>query len=126
KRQAVSRAYNEVVKGCSWLVPQHVPSDCVHSSWAYVMRLDPAKQISWQQFFDKFTNLGGEWFYGAWSLTYLEPFFQETFGSRYAPGLCPVAERTQPQLIQLKTNYGDPTIVAKQVEALEQTIRYFE
>ena len=125
QRQAAARAFHEVVQTCSWLTPQHVPSDCVHSCWAYAVLLDVDCGVSWQQFFDKFVELGGEWFYGAWSLTYLEPFFQETYGDRYPPGLCPVAERIQPQLIQLKTNYADASIVAQQAEALAKTIRYF-
>ncbi len=89
------------------------------------MFLDPAHGVSWQQFFDQFVKHGGEWFYGAWSLTYLEPYFQENFGDRYPAGLCNVAEKIQPQLIQLKTNYGDSAMVARQVNALDQTIRYF-
>lgn len=125
KRQAAARAFHEVVQGCSWLTPQHVPSDCVHSCWAYVLLLNPECGVSWQQFFDKFKELGGEWFYGAWELTYRESFFQKTYGDRYPPGLCPIAERIQPQLIQLKTNYGDPGVVAHQANALAMTIRHF-
>ncbi|HWL10727.1 MAG TPA: DegT/DnrJ/EryC1/StrS family aminotransferase, partial [Planctomicrobium sp.] len=106
-RQGVAKAFEEVVSGCSWLRPQKIPEGYVHASWAYVMWLDPEHGVTWQQFFDKFVELGGEWFYGAWALTYTEPFFQETYGDLYPIGLCPVAERIQPQLIQLKTNYSD-------------------
>ena len=35
-----------------------------------------------------------------------------------APGLCPVAESIQPNLVQLKTNYGDEETIAGQAEAL--------
>jgi perosamine synthetase len=125
KRQAAARSFDEVVRPCSWLIPQHIPPDCTHSSWAYVVRLDPAHGIGWQQFFDKFVEFGGEWFYGAWNLTYREPYFRQEFADRYPLGICPAAEQIQPYLIQLKTNYGDAEIVAQQSHALEQTIRYF-
>ncbi len=82
KRQAAARAFDEKARACSWLTPQHVPSDCTHSCWAYVMQLEPAHGVSWQQFFDKFVEFGGEWFYGAWNLTYLEPYFRKEFGDR--------------------------------------------
>jgi perosamine synthetase len=83
--------------------------------------------VGWEQFFDKFAELGGDGFYGAWSLTYLEPLFQDgSLGQRYEPGLCPVAEATQPRLTQLKTNYGDQASIDRQAEALDRTIRHFE
>lgn len=125
RRRAAAAAFDAVIRECAWLVPQHVPADCVHSYWAYVLRLDPAKGITWQTFYDKFVQLGGEWFYGAWALTYHEPYFREAFGDRYPIGLCPVAEQVQPQLIQLKTNFGSPTVVAAQADALARTVRFF-
>jgi perosamine synthetase len=125
KRRAAAKSFESVVNGCSWLRPQLTPADHINAYWAYVLYLDPDYGVTWQQFFDKFVEFEGEWFYGAWSLTYLEPFFQEQFGTRYPIGLCPIAEKIQPQLIQLKTNYGDPDAVAKQTAALQKTISYF-
>ena len=62
-----------------------------------------------------------------WSLTYLEPVFQDgSLGRKYEAGICPVAEATQPQLMQLKTNYGDQETIDRQAEALARTIRYFD
>jgi hypothetical protein len=37
-----------------------------------------------------------------------------------------VAEATQPQLMQFKTNYGDQATIDRQAEALARTIRFFE
>ncbi|HEX5471830.1 MAG TPA: DegT/DnrJ/EryC1/StrS family aminotransferase [Lacipirellulaceae bacterium] len=124
-RQQAAAAFSEVTRQCDWLAPQWVPDDCVHSYWAYALKLDPARGITWQQFFDRFVELGGEWFYGAWALTYTEPYFQEAFGGRFPIGICPMAERIQPHLIQLKTNYGDRATIEKQSECLAKTIRYF-
>lgn len=125
-RRAAARAFDAVVRGCPWLEPQQVGADYEHSYWAYSMRLDTDSGPSWEQFYEKFAELGGDGFYGAWSLTYLEPMFQEgSLGHRYAPGLCPVAEATQPQLVQLKTHYGDQATIDQQAESLARTIRYF-
>lgn len=124
-RRRTAETFNLVVRGCSWLKPQQVGADYEHSYWAYTLRLDN-DGVDWQQFFDKFAEFGGDGFYGAWSLTYLEPLFQDgSLGRSYAPGLCPVAEATQPRLVQLKTNYGDQGTIDRQSEALARTIRYF-
>jgi hypothetical protein len=43
----------------------------------------------------------------------------------YGPGLCPVAEMIQPQLLQFKTNYYDSSEAEAQAEILKKTIEYF-
>jgi perosamine synthetase len=127
-RRRAAGAFDQVVRACSWLKPQHVGADYEHSYWTYAVKLDAGKDgVTWQQFFDKFAQLGGDGFYGAWSLTYLEPLFQEgSLDRKYAPGLCPVAEAIQPRLMQLKTNYGDRQTIDRQADALAATIRYFD
>ncbi|MFA5204824.1 MAG: DegT/DnrJ/EryC1/StrS family aminotransferase [Lentisphaeria bacterium] len=126
-RRKTAAAFAAVVKNCPWLKPQKVPADCTSSYWAYAVRLavDDTK-LSWQAFYDKFVEFGGEGFYGAWSLSYLEPVFQSGRYGRYAPGLCPVAETLQPRLIQFKTNYGDQESIDRQAQALARTIRHFD
>lgn len=127
-RQRTAAAFDQVVRNCSWLKAQSVGNDYEHSYWAYAVKLDAEKNdVTWQQFFDKFAELGGDGFYGAWSLTHLEPVFQEgSLGVKYSAGICPVAEATQPQLIQFKTNYGDQKVIDLQAEALAKTIRCFD
>lgn len=127
-RQRAAEAFGEVVGSCPWLRPQQVGADYDHSYWAYVLKLEAGPDgPRWEQFFDKFAEFGGEGFYGAWSLTYLEPLFQDgSLGRRYEAGLCPVAESIQPRLVQLKTNYGEQETIHRQADALCRTIRYFE
>jgi perosamine synthetase len=127
-RRRTAQAFDQIVRPCSWLKPQYVGPDYEHSYWAYTVKLDTGKDgVTWEQFFDKFAELGGDGFYGAWGLTYLEPLFQEgSLGRKYAPGLCPVAEAIQPRLVQLKTNYGDQQTIDRQAEVLAATIRYFD
>ena len=43
----------------------------------------------------------------------------------YSPGLCPVAERIQPKLMQFKTNYMDLEQAAQQAAVLKKTIDSF-
>lgn len=126
-RKKTAVAFEDVVKECPWFRPQKVHAGYESSYWAYAMVLDVEdSKISWQAFYDKFVEFGGEGFYGAWSLTYLEPVFRSGEFGTYEEGLCPVAEKIQPGLIQLKTNYGDQESIDRQAEALAKTVRYFE
>ena len=40
----------------------------------------------------------------------------------YKPGLCPVAERIQPMLMQFKTNYMDEKFAEDQARIINDTI----
>ncbi len=123
-RKKTAKAFEQVISGCTWFIPQKIPTDCEHSYWAYTLRLDTQSiSFSWRDFYNKFIDLGGDGFYGAWRLTYNEPYFSEYFSS--AKGSCPNAERIQPQLIQLKTNYGSEDEIQKQADILAQTITFF-
>lgn len=140
QRRKIAAAYHEIVSRCSWLVPQRIPENCESSYWSYVVRLDK-DDVTWERFFDSFVKNGGDGFYAAWKLTYMEPIFQTmNMGGReqffkppfftgnqqkYEHGLCPVAERLQPKLIQFKTSYFDTERFKKQLEALQKTITEF-
>jgi perosamine synthetase len=135
-RVDASRLFTEVAREVDWLVPQHVGADYEHSYWTWVALLK-RPDISWHAFRDRFTEFGGDGIYAAWKLTYLEPMFErmqllgrEKFisaGNRaaYVPGLCPIAERIQPRLLQFKTNYWNFDEAARQAEILRRTIRSF-
>jgi perosamine synthetase len=123
-------ALSEAVNGCDWLIPQAVPTGYVHSYWTFVCRLKDGLPFSWYDFRRKYLELGGDGYYGAWALNYLEPAFR---GQRFADyqtqifdqGLCPVAERLQPRLLQFKTNYFTVERRQKAAAALRGTIDYF-
>ena len=125
-RQKVAKAFDQVVRNCSWLKPQKVPSGYEHSYWAYTVMLDGDEAGMWDKFYDKVIEYGGDWFYGAWGLTYSEPMFQSGDYGVYEKGICPVAENIQPRLIQFKTHYGDQDTIDRQVEALDKTIKYLD
>tara|TARA_B100000315_G_scaffold260170_1_gene319672 strand:+ start:4984 stop:6192 length:1209 start_codon:yes stop_codon:yes gene_type:complete len=130
KRIAIAKLYEEVLRVCDWLIPQHCPKDIMHTYWTYAIKLDTTKKaISWLEFRTAFRNNGGERFYGAWTLGYLEPALEGmklgTHGMRYEKGLCPVAESVQPYIIQLKTNFEDLQYAHQQSNALAKTISQF-
>ena len=92
--------------------------------------MDTSK-VSWHDFRAKYREFGGDGYYAAWKLTYLEPaFLGEKFADcqeqTFASGLCPAAEEVQPRVIQLKTNYLDKIKIEQQAEVLRKTIDYFE
>lgn len=137
RRIDVAKLYDSVVNDCGWLVPQKVGEEYDSSYWTYVVRLDNDK-ITWNQFRDKFMELGGDGIYAAWKLTYLEPMFEqmnllgreefitEKNRNQYKKGLCPNAERIQHKLLQFKTNYWDLNKAYEQVKVLNKTLKYFD
>jgi perosamine synthetase len=128
-RKETAKAFDQVIKAnCSWLQPQLVPDGYEHSYWAYTVIMDKSvdAETMWDRIYAKFVEFGGEGFYGAWGLTYLEPIFQNGICGRYQPGLCPKAEFVQPRIIQFKTNYGSYEAIKQQCEALEKTLRFFK
>jgi len=134
-RKKVASIFLEEIEKCEILVPQHVPENCEHSYYTLGVRYEGTK-YTWQQFRDKYVEYGGDSFYAAWSIPYLEPVVQnreyaarcpEVYGEvNYNMGLCPVAEEIQPKLMQFKTNYRDLNIAKEKANALGHTIRYFQ
>jgi len=130
QRQTIAEYYAAAVQGCSWFIPQAVPDGFVNSYWTYAARLDTeAKGVSWYDFRRVYQEKGGEPYYAAWLVNYLEPAFRGlVFGedhTHYGEGLCPIAERVQPQLIQLKTNFESLDYARRQAGLLRETIDYF-
>jgi perosamine synthetase len=139
KRIEIADMLKNVIKDCDFLTPQYTPSNYVNSYWTFVCLYNPEKAgISWDDFRKRFYSFGGDFLYGAWLLSYMEPVFQnrkflgggfpidsEIYkGNKqiYELGLCPVAEKIQPNLMQFKTNYVDMDEAKEQVEALRKTI----
>jgi len=128
KRVEIAKLYREAVEDCSWLKPQKTPEGFVNSYWTYAMKLEgDDRGISWQSFRKEFLEEGGDPFYAAWKLTYMEPALLGTrfkgHNVRYKKGLCPVAEDLQPRLMQLKTNYGAVKYAEEQASALKRAIQ---
>ena len=138
RRVEVGKIFGEVAKDfSSWFKTQKVGPEYTNSYWTWVARLDSDK-LDWFAFRDAFLSNGGDGVYSAWKLTYLEPMFseksllgRERFISKenldsYKKGLCPVAEKIQPQLLQFKTNYWDISKAYQQAEILRKTLKSFD
>ena len=79
--------------------------------------------------------MGGDGYYGAWSVPYLEPVIAErAFAKRlpnvyenvkYEEGLCPVAEKVQSQIMQMKTNYRDLELAKQKADVLYKLIKKY-
>ena len=137
KRIKCANFFLEEIADCSYLTPQLVPKNKIHSYWSLCLKYESKnnKNISWKNFRKKYIELGGDGFFGAWSVPYLEPaistgkFKECNFNIyknlEYPKGLCPVAEKAQAKIMQFKTNYRSMKIAAKKAKALSDTIKFF-
>lgn len=139
-RQACTELFEEVVNDCDWLVPQKTPEGYIHSCWTYAIRI-ARDDLDWTTMRRKFVELGGDGYYGAYLPMHREPVMPALSQAvRKAPEryphwadrmpnydevVCPVWERIQPRVIQLKTNYFNLDDARRQAEMLAQMIDFF-
>lgn len=86
----------------------------------------------WRSFRRFYVDAGGDGIYAAWSVPYLEPVMATgEFVKRnpiiyenikYEKGLCPVAEKLQPKIMQFKTNYRDLELAKMKTLILKKVI----
>lgn len=127
----------DIIRDCDYLIPQYTPDYCKNSYYSLGVIYDGQEKIgvSWMDFRKKYIEYGGDGWYGAWSVPYLEPVMVERkFAERlpsvysdiyYEEGICPNAERIQKKLMQIKTNYRSMEIAEKKAYSLYKTIKYF-
>jgi len=120
---------------CDYLIPQRTPKGYTNSYYTLAVKYlgEEKKGIKWEDFRREHIDAGGDGFYGAWSVPYLEPVMAERkFVERcpeiykniyYPRGLCPVAESIQPKLMQFKTNYRSIELARQKAESLRGVIR---
>ena len=132
QRIRVARIFDTALKGTGLLQRQAEPEGYVNSYWSYslVLKTDHP-DVDWYKFRDLFQKNGGDGYYAAWKLSYLEPLFKEIVQNqkgiwqKYDNGLCPNAEYLQPRMIQIKTNYWDMEEAKIQAEILRRTVDEF-
>ena len=119
------------------VIPQKTPNYCTNSFYTLGVIYEGEKKIGvkWEDFRKAYVDAGGDGIYGAWSIPYFEPLIAERkFVKRYPEvykdveykaGLCPVAERIQPKLMQFKTNYRDEELAKNKAEILRKVIKQF-
>jgi hypothetical protein len=96
---------------------------------------DKNKGVSQKTFKKKYLQYGGDIIRGAWRVPYLEPVMSKNRFKEinkdiyknifYKPGICPVAEKIQKQLMIFKTNYRNLKLAEFQSSLLLKTIKYF-
>jgi perosamine synthetase len=127
KRKACGTLFEAAVNGCSFLTPQYIPADYESSYYTFAVRYtgDTSHGVSWKNFYYRYKEMGGDGFYGACQVPYLEPaLINKTIGNQtYKKGLCPIAEKTQRQIMQFKTNYRDLDIAKQKADILCQLIQ---
>jgi len=126
RRKAVAKFFYEAIGDCDWMVPQEVPERYEHSYYNYSVQYygNETAGIPWKDFYNRYIKMGGDGFYGACKIPYLEPVFKdfEVNGVKYQIGLCPVAEKIQQKIMQFKTNYRDLDVARKKAEVLGRLI----
>ena len=133
-RIKIANMYHEAVSECSYITPQRTPDGYLNTYWCFTVKFEH-KDVSWKEFRDKFLSFGGDGIYAAWTLSYEETVMSSEIYKKKAPyyyknlsykrGICPVAEITQPKLMQFVTNYGDIREASVKIKALKKTIDFF-
>lgn len=144
KRQKIASFYDDAIGDCKWLKPQQVPKGYVSACWTYGVKYEGKKILGkdWYEFRKVFKSLGGDGFYAAWSVPYLEPVIQNGvfYGDKgcpvkcplykgkfeYKKGICLQAEALQPKIMQFKTNYRDIKLAKEQADIIKKTIKIME
>ena len=126
KRKQTADLFNHAVSNCEFLEVQKTPSGYVHSHYTFSIKYKGQELtgLSWKDFYNRYIEMGGDGFYGACKVPYLEPAFKDLVvnGISYKAGICPVAEEIQPQIMQFKTNYRDINVAKQKAEILKELI----
>lgn len=130
-----AETFISAIGDCKYLKPQHLPAGYTNSYYTLGV-LYEGLDVSWEDFRKEYIKNGGDGFYGACSIPYLEPaIVNRSYVARcpwvyestnYVPGICPVAESLQPKLMQFKTNYRNLDLANTKADALRRTIKHYE
>ena len=109
RRREVARLFEASVQNCDWIIPQATPNSCKHSHYTFSFEYRGKEKlgVNWKSFYEMYVDMGGDGFYSACIVPYLEPSFQnnEKLNKIYLKGDCPIAEDLQKKIMQFKTNY---------------------
>lgn len=125
-RRACAQEFLNAIDGAQFLIPQNAEKGYQNSYYSFGVFFDDENApCSWQNFYDKFSELGGDGYYANCMNPYLEPAYKgESNGlQEFSEDLCPIAERLQKGIMALKTNYSFVEQAQKQAEILKATIK---
>lgn len=137
-RKKTAEIFIDAMKDCDYLIPQRNLTDTVNSYFAIGVKYEGEDKIGipWTEFRKTYVEKGGDGFYGAWSVPYLEPVMAErTFANRlpvlyenvfYKKGICPNAEAVQPKIMQFKANYRNLELAKQKADVLHKVIMEYK
>tara|TARA_R100001594_G_scaffold150181_1_gene210416 strand:- start:2264 stop:3400 length:1137 start_codon:yes stop_codon:yes gene_type:complete len=117
RRKEIGSMFLEAVDGCSWIKTQKVEDYCEHSYYTFAFLYEHT-EVSWEQFYNTYIEMGGDGFYACWKNPYLEPSLKPKFSTVS----CPIAEEYQKKLMCFKTNYRDLGLAQRKVNVLKNLI----
>ena len=130
RRIAVANIFHKAVSSFKWIAPQFIPKGYKHSHYTFSFEYKGNEElgISWKEFYNMYVEMGGDGFYSACVVPYLEPVFQnhECYKEIYTKGMCPVAEDLQKKIMQFKTNYRSLAEAQKKANILRKLILKIE
>ena len=119
-------------------IPQKVSERATHSYYTLAARYvgEELFGVTWHDFRKLYMKFGGDGVYGAWSVPYQEPLISQGIFKNsnphlyskleYLNGVCPVAEKIQPNIMQFKTNYRSTRLAKKKAKILREVIKKIE
>ena len=126
RRKDVGQLFLERTAGYDWFIPQRTPEGYEHAYYTFSADYhgEQAHGTSWKEFYNEYKAIGGDGFYGAVAIPYLEPaLLGKTYGDvTFASGLCPVAEGLQQRVMCFKTNYRDMSVAEQKVDLLAKLL----
>ena len=124
-RRDIAKLYTEIFTNTNFKM-QKIPEGYVSSYFTYAVESPFEKINEWSDFHKHHINNGGDDFYAAMILSYEEPIMKKLGYYEKCKGICPVAEKIQPKMMQFKTNYRTIEAAAKQVDILKSSLNSFE
>ena len=125
-RCEVASLFREAIINCEWMVAQSVPDGFVNSYYTFAIKYfgEENRGVSWKNFYKRYLQKGGDGFYGACMIPYLEPALRgKSFnGAKLGRGHCPRAEDLQNRIMQFKTNYRDLNVAKQKATILSEVI----
>ena len=125
-RCEVASLFREAIINCEWMVAQSVPDGFVNSYYTFAIKYfgEENRGVSWKNFYERYLQKGGDGFYGACMIPYLEPALRgKSFnGAKLGRGHCPRAEDLQNRIMQFKTNYRDLNVAKQKATILSEVI----
>lgn len=134
RRRDIASNYLDLFSKVDWFQPQMVLDNQVSSYWSFVGKISDT--ALWKPLYNKFRYYGGDGFFGGLANQLDEPvvknklplknyasFYENDARFQLSMDMFPVAERTQPKLIQFKTGWRDLKTRDQNLIALKKAIK---